>query len=57
VSALASAPVVLADHPLTTAIPFFVPCFVVAAVVAVVVVLDRRRSSGGQDAEDPARRR
>jgi len=34
----------LADHPLLTAAPFFVPAFVVAAVVVGVVVGDRRRA-------------
>ena len=34
----------LADHPLLTAAPFFVPAFLVAAVVLGVVVGDRRRA-------------
>ncbi|MGK5554621.1 hypothetical protein ACSNOI_23685 [Actinomadura kijaniata] len=34
---------VLATHPIVSAIPFFVPTFVVVAVIAVVVWRDRRR--------------
>jgi hypothetical protein len=37
---------VLATHPLITAVPFFVPTFVVVAVIAVVVWRDRRRTGG-----------
>ena len=36
--------VVLASHPIITAVPFFVPTFAVVAVVAVIVYRDRRRS-------------
>ncbi|MFG2001499.1 hypothetical protein ACGFNU_20345 [Spirillospora sp. NPDC048911] len=39
---------VLAAHPLISAVPFFVPTFVVVAVIAVVVWRDRRR---GDDEE------
>ncbi|MFF4234293.1 hypothetical protein ACFYYL_00350 [Actinomadura geliboluensis] len=35
---------VLATHPLITAVPFFVPTFIVVAVIAVVVWRDRRRT-------------
>ncbi|MFB4320401.1 hypothetical protein [Actinomadura sp. 21ATH] len=34
---------VLATHPVVSAIPFFVPTFVVVAVIAVIVWRDRRR--------------
>ena len=34
----------MADHPLLTAAPFFVPAFLIAAVVVGVVVGDRRRA-------------
>ncbi|WP_067823334.1 hypothetical protein [Actinomadura kijaniata] len=34
---------VLATHPIVSAIPFFVPTFIVVAVIAVVVWRDRRR--------------
>ncbi|MFI0445973.1 hypothetical protein [Actinomadura sp. 6N118] len=39
---------VLAAHPLISAVPFFVPTFIVVAVIAVVVWRDRRR---GDDEE------
>lgn len=43
---MSPAPVVLlADHPLVTTMPFFVPALVVAAVIGVVVWRDRRRGS------------
>ncbi|CNF66530.1 Uncharacterised protein [Mycobacterium tuberculosis] len=38
---------VLATHPIISAVPFFVPTFVVVAVIAVVIWRDRRR---GDDA-------
>ncbi|MEV0666358.1 hypothetical protein ACIBI3_19240 [Actinomadura luteofluorescens] len=34
---------VLASHPIITAVPFFVPTFVVVAVIVFVVWRDRRR--------------
>jgi hypothetical protein len=34
---------VLAAHPLISAVPFFVPTFIVVAVIAVIVWRDRRR--------------
>jgi hypothetical protein len=33
----------LASHPIITAVPFFVPTFIVVAVIAFVVWRDRRR--------------
>lgn len=39
---------VLASHPIVTAIPFFVPTFIVAAVIAVVIVRDRRKNGRDQ---------
>ena len=48
---MASAPLVLASHPIITAVPFFVPTFVVAAVIGVVIWRDRRR--GPDDPEEP----
>lgn len=41
---------VLASHPIITAVPFFVPTFVVAAVIVFVVWRDRRR--GDDDPPD-----
>ena len=35
---------VLATHPIISAVPFFVPTFIVVAVIAVVIWRDRRRS-------------
>ncbi|NEA22948.1 hypothetical protein [Actinomadura bangladeshensis] len=40
---------VLATHPIISAVPFFVPTFIVVAVIAVVIWRDRRR---GDDAPD-----
>jgi hypothetical protein len=37
-----TADVVLAHHPLITAIPFVVPAFIVVALVGVIVWRDRR---------------
>lgn len=36
--------VVLASHPIITAVPFFVPTFAVVAVVGFIIWRDRRRS-------------
>jgi hypothetical protein len=44
----------LADHPLLTAAPFFVPAIVVAAVVLGVVVGDRRRARVEREEQDRA---
>ncbi|MFC9974597.1 hypothetical protein ACFVH6_27205 [Spirillospora sp. NPDC127200] len=41
---------VLATHPIISAVPFFVPTFVVVAVIAVVVWRDRRRGDDGPEA-------
>lgn len=49
--AAADVPVVLADHPLITAVPFFVPAFAVAAVVGAVIWRDRRRQREPSDDE------
>ena len=38
---------VLASHPIITAVPFFVPTFVVAGVIGFVIWRDRRRHRGG----------
>ncbi|WP_067472547.1 hypothetical protein [Actinomadura hibisca] len=43
---------VLATHPIISAVPFFVPTFVVVAVIAVVIWRDRRRGDDEPDAED-----
>jgi hypothetical protein len=43
VSYVLSSDVVLASHPIITAVPFFVPTFVIAAVVGIVIWRDRRR--------------
>ncbi|CAM00495.1 hypothetical protein A8924_1563 [Saccharopolyspora erythraea NRRL 2338] len=45
----ASGRLVLAGHPIITAVPFFVPTFVVAAVIGIVIWRDRRR--GRQEGE------
>jgi hypothetical protein len=44
---------VLAAHPLVSAVPFFVPTFVVVAVIAVIVWRDRHRD-GEDEGEGPA---
>ncbi|MEU5853453.1 hypothetical protein [Saccharopolyspora shandongensis] len=49
----ATADLVLASHPIITAVPFFVPTFAVVAVVAVIVYRDRRRNPGEDDDQDP----
>lgn len=41
---------VLATHPIVSAIPFFVPTFIVVAVIVVIVWRDRRR---GDDDDAP----
>jgi hypothetical protein len=47
---------VLAAHPLISAVPFFVPTFVVVAVIAVVIWRDRHqddeKTKGAEDTED-----
>ncbi|KAB2349071.1 hypothetical protein [Actinomadura rudentiformis] len=43
---------VLAAHPLISAVPFFVPTFIVVAVIAVVVWRDRRRGDD-EETRDP----
>jgi hypothetical protein len=40
---------VLASHSVITAVPFFVPTFVVVAVIAFVVWRDRRRGDDPPD--------
>ena len=45
------AQIVLAHHPLVTALPFVVPALIVAALVVAIVVRDRR---GGGSEEPPA---
>ncbi|QUH00386.1 hypothetical protein HUO13_05750 [Saccharopolyspora erythraea] len=49
--ASASGRLVLASHPIITAVPFFVPTFVVAAVIGIVIWRDRRR---GRDEDEGA---
>ncbi|MFA1543646.1 hypothetical protein [Actinomadura monticuli] len=44
---------VLASHPIITAVPFFVPTFIVVAVIAVVIWRDRRRGDDPAQ-DDPA---
>ncbi|MFF5259775.1 hypothetical protein ACFY4C_12575 [Actinomadura viridis] len=39
---------VLATHPIVSAVPFFVPTFVVVAVIAVIVWRDRHRDDDGE---------
>ncbi|MGI5169628.1 hypothetical protein ACQEU3_35285 [Spirillospora sp. CA-253888] len=41
---------VLATHPIISAVPFFVPTFVVVAVIAVVIWRDRRRGDDEPEA-------
>ncbi|MFC6880971.1 MULTISPECIES: hypothetical protein [Actinomadura] len=49
---------VLATHPIISAVPFFVPTFVVVAVIAVVIWRDRHRdddpSENGPSENGPA---
>lgn len=40
---------VLATHPLLSAVPFFVPTFIVVAVIAVLIWRDRRRDDTPED--------
>ncbi|MFI0356351.1 hypothetical protein [Actinomadura sp. 9N407] len=42
---------ILATHPIVSAIPFFVPTFIVAAVIAVIIWRDRHH-----DDDEPATR-
>ncbi|MEV0086755.1 MULTISPECIES: hypothetical protein [Saccharopolyspora] len=48
----ASAELVLASHPIITAVPFFVPTFAVVAVVAVIVYRDRRKNPREDEDQD-----
>ncbi|MBW8482567.1 hypothetical protein [Actinomadura parmotrematis] len=43
---------VLATHSVVSAIPFFVPTFVVVAVIAVIVWRDRHRDDEDESAQD-----
>jgi hypothetical protein len=45
---------VLAAHPLISAVPFFVPTFVVVAVIAVIVWRDRHRDGDADPVDEPA---
>lgn len=50
---MSTAEVVLAHHPLITALPFVIPAFIVVGLIVAVVVRDRReeraeRESGEQ---------
>ena len=50
----AAADGVLATHPVISAVPFFVPTFVVVAVIIVIVWRDRRRpDEPGDGLDDP----
>lgn len=46
------ADVLLAHHPLLTALPFFVPALIVVGLIAVIIVRDRRE--GAREGEDPS---
>ncbi len=39
---------VLAHHPLITALPFVVPAFIVVALVIAIIVRDRRDEAAGE---------
>ncbi|WP_190818276.1 hypothetical protein [Saccharopolyspora pogona] len=41
---LGASSLVLASHPIITAVPFFVPAFAVVAVLAVIIYRDRRKN-------------
>ena len=41
---LVASDLVLATHPVITAVPFFVPTFIVVAVVGIIIYRDRRRA-------------
>ncbi|GAB11287.1 hypothetical protein GOARA_067_00290 [Gordonia araii NBRC 100433] len=43
--------VYLADHPLITAVPAFVPAFIVVGVIVAMVVRDRRRDDHDDEEE------
>ncbi|MEW2358927.1 hypothetical protein [Spirillospora sp. NPDC029432] len=43
---------VLATHPVVSAIPFFVPTFIVVAVIAVIVWRDRHRDDDEPNGQD-----
>jgi hypothetical protein len=45
---------VLATHSLISAVPFFVPTFVVVVVIVVLVWRDQRRDDGGPGSEPPS---
>lgn len=42
----------LATHPLVSAIPFFVPTFIVVAVIGVIIWRDRHRTDEAAEADD-----
>lgn len=44
--------VVLAHHPLITALPFVVPAFIVVGLIAAVIVRDRREERQENEARD-----
>ncbi|MFT3899278.1 MAG: hypothetical protein QM728_03410 [Gordonia sp. (in: high G+C Gram-positive bacteria)] len=41
--------VYLADHPLITAVPAFLPAFIVVGIIVALVVRDRRRGDDDDD--------
>lgn len=43
---------VLADHPIHTALPFFVPSLLVMGVIGAVMLRDRRRGDPDDDPDD-----
>lgn len=51
---LAEAPLLLAHHPVLTALPFVVPAVAVVGVVTAVVLSDRRRAKGEREEQDSA---
>lgn len=44
---------VLAHHPLVTAIPFVVPAFIVVGLIATIIWRDRRESADAGPGEGP----
>jgi len=51
-AALPTGELVLAHHPLITALPFVVPAFIVVGLIVAVVVRDRREERQESEARD-----
>lgn len=49
---MTGAEVILAHHPLVTALPFVVPAFIVVGLIAAVIVRDRRGERQEHEARD-----